>query len=470
MTSNKKSTKQLKNPVKDPKLEAKRERKQKRITLAGAKNNKENKDFIIETNDLATIRPIEKKLKFSDLELTIITYVKQLVTKYKSNEFTKVTFRIKDFMDTIGSTTHNYKHIREACDKIRDTGITMRDKDQNNLRVYTSYFSSVITDDDPSEITVTIDPEVLNHLGKQSNKFVTYRANLIYKLKGSYAKIMYPYLKSILGKSQKKNTTTRMTLDELKELLSISDKYKSFKHLNHRVLKEFVEEINTKTDIFIDYIPEKKGRTTHKLLFEIRKQKQKAQNITEAINNNPATEELKEQGFSDLQTSEMLGINDFIPDDDYMAILSNYIYLDEDDLLLINENIKRDKISIEAFKQICVLANKYYKFKVQKGEVGKFLSTNIFNKAIKERWDKSNPIEKEINPQPVLELTLEQKVKEVASNETLYNDFIDHLFDLGTDKAKELMKSITKQGILNAYTLEPHYFNLLQRFWDKRGK
>lgn len=464
MSTNKKSNKQLKNP----KLSTKQERKQKRIAIASANNNKKNEDFIIETNNSTTIRTKEIKEKFNDLELELITYVKQLVTKYKDDEFTKITFRIRDFLDTIGSNTHNYKHIRAAALKIQDTQIIMKDIDKKGWMAYSSYFSTVITDDNPSELTITIDPEVLNHLGKQSKKFVTYRANLIYKLRGSYAKIMYPYLKSILGKSQRNYTTIRMTLDELKELLNITDKYKEFKHLNSRVLKEFVKEINSKTDIFISYTPEKKGRATHKLFFEIKKQKQKVEKITEAMNN-PATEELKSQGFTDHQTSIMLGLKqDFIPDDEYMAILSNYQYLDEDDILLINQKLERSKISPEAFKEVCILANKYYKYKYLRQETNKFSAVNIFNKAIKERWDKSNPTEKEINPQPVLELTTEQKVKEIANNEQLYDDFTDFLFDIGTPKAKTLLKSIAKIGILKTYETKPHWFNLVDKFWKLR--
>jgi len=501
MSADKKSNKQLKEIEKDPELlakqkrkeqkiafkerrkaltpeelkeveenlERKRKEKQKRIIIKGAKNNKKNEDFIIETNTSTTIRSKNNKKKFSDFELELITYVKQLVTKYKDNEFTKVTFRIKDFLDTIG-TINNYKHVREAALKIQNTQIIMKDSNKKGWTVYTSYFSSVITDDNPSEITITIDPEVLNHLGKQHKLFVTYRANIIYKLKGSYPKIMYPYLKSILGKSQRNNTTTRITIEELKELLTIpDDKYPKYTNLNQRVLKSFVEEINKKTDIFIAYTPEKKGRATHKLFFEIRRQKQKIEKINEAMNN-PATEQLKKQGFNDDQVSKMLDVKqDFIPDDEYMAILSNYPYIDEEDMLLIDQKLERNKISPEVFKEVCLLANKYYKYKHQRQETNKFSAVNIFNKAIKERWDKSNPTDKEVNPQSILELTTEQKVKEIANSEKLHDDFTDFLFDIGTPKAKDLIKSISKIGIIKTYNLKPHWFNLADKFWTVKG-
>ena len=461
MTIVKKSNKQLKGLE----LEAKRERKQKRIAIASAKNNKENKDFIIETNTSTTIRAANSKERFTNFELELITYVKQLVTRYKDDEFTKVTFRIKDFLNTIG-TINNYQHVRDAAKRIQRVQIVMNDSDKKNWTAYSSYFSTVIETGNVSELTITIDPEVLKHLGKQGSKFVSYRANLIYKLKGSYSKIMYPYLKSILGRSQRKNTSTRITIKDLKTLLGIENKYEKFKHLNDAVLKKFVTDINSKTDIFIEYTPEKKGRATHKLLFTIRKQKTTHQDITEVVNTNPATEELKKQGFTDYQTTKMLGIhNDFIPDDEYMAALSDYQYLDEDDMLLIDQKLKRDKISIEKFKEVCVLANRYYKYKHKLGETNKFSAVNIFNKAIKERWDKKDPTEKEINPPPALELTLDQKVNKIAKDDTMRDDFTDFLFDLGSEKARKLMKLIAKQGILQTYMTEPHYFNLVDKFW-----
>jgi len=459
MTSNKKSNNQLKTS-----------KRQERIAIKGAKNNKNNQDLIIETNNSTTLTTKDKNKRFTEFQLELITYIKQLVTKYKDDEFTKVTFRIKDFLDSIGSTTRNYKHVREAALKIQDTQIIMKDPDNKDWITYSSYFSSVITDDNPSELTITIDPEVLNHLGKQSTKFVTYRASLIYKLKGSYAKIMYPYLKSILGKSRRKSSFYRITINDLKDLLGIpEDKYKKFSHLNSDIIKKVIKEINNKTDIYLEYETEKKGRATHKILFTIKKQRKKPETITEAINNNPATEELKSQGFTDQQTAKMLEINkDFIPDDEYMAILSDYMYLDEDDILLINEKLNRNKITLEAFKKICILANKYYKYKYERQEINKFSAVNIFNKAIKERWDKNFNKEKEINPQNPLELTTEQKVKEIANNEQLHDDFTDFLFDIGTDKAKALIKAISKQGILKTYQQKPHWFNLVDKFFEMR--
>ena len=479
MSIEKKSNKEIKKELTPEEilLNKKRKRKKNRLDVVSEKREKRKQNLVVETNTFTTVRAKSPKEKFSDLELELITFVKQLVTKYKNNEFTKITFRIKDFLDTIGSITKNYKHVREAGLRIQDTQIIMTD-DEKNYRAYSSYFSTVIVDEDPSEITVTIDPEVLKHLGRQNKYFVSYRADIIYKIKGSYSKMIYPYFKAILNKSQRPEKDHRITVDELKELLGIEGIYERFSDLNMRIIKKFIKEINGKTDISLECIPEKKGRKTHKLLFVIKKQKQKPETIGEAMDN-PATEQLKKQGFNDDQVSKMLDVKqDFIPGNEHMAILSNFIYIGHSEAIDINNNLveanKKETITVEAFKEICQKANRYYKFLDQKNKkAGKhddiFLATNIFKRAIKERWDKNFTKDKEMNPQDPLKLTTEQKVKEIANNEELYDELEDFLLDNGSDKARSLNKSMRKQGILKTFEENPSWFNLVDKFWTVRG-
>lgn len=63
-------------------------------------------------------------------------------------------------------------------------------------------------------------------------------------------------------------------LDYFKELLEIQDKYKRYYDLDKYVLKKSTEQINEKSDIFVEYKPIRKGRSVESIEFTIREKKE----------------------------------------------------------------------------------------------------------------------------------------------------------------------------------------------------
>jgi plasmid replication initiation protein len=83
-------------------------------------------------------------------------------------------------------------------------------------------------------------------------------------MKSEYSIHLYEILKSYenLG-------TYTVELEELKQLLMLSDKYDRYDNFRTKIIETALKEINEKTDIIISYKPIREGRTIKKLRFTI---------------------------------------------------------------------------------------------------------------------------------------------------------------------------------------------------------
>ncbi len=94
------------------------------------------------------------------------------------------------------------------------------------------------------------------------------------------------------------------TLDVFRKLMGVdgSDYYSSFKHLNAKIIKPAVAEVNKSSDILIEPEFQKKGRTVTEIRFRIRGNPQKAMfeiDDSDGVRNLPVYKALRQQGVSD---------------------------------------------------------------------------------------------------------------------------------------------------------------------------
>ena len=83
------------------------------------------------------------------------------------------------------------------------------------------------------------------------------------KLRGKHSQILYRFLK--------KHGNIILTVEELQSVFGVS--YKRFRDFSQRVFYPAVEEINDKTDIFVDFKFKKSGRggKVEAVIFEVKK-------------------------------------------------------------------------------------------------------------------------------------------------------------------------------------------------------
>ncbi|MBF0171245.1 MAG: replication initiation protein, partial [Nitrospinae bacterium] len=97
------------------------------------------------------------------------------------------------------------------------------------------------------------------------NPYTRYKKDVVLKLKKDYSIDFYHLAK----KNQAKNGF-ELTLDQMFSEFGLPDSYRDLRNLKRRVLKNAMEEINAVTDISIEYMPIKQGRSVTGFKFTVR--------------------------------------------------------------------------------------------------------------------------------------------------------------------------------------------------------
>ncbi|MBY2477386.1 replication initiation protein [Clostridioides difficile] len=123
---------------------------------------------------------------------------------------------------------------------------------------------------DYNEITLIIDEHIFKYIQAIEENFTKLDFASIYSFTTFFAMRIYELLKQWSGTRQ----GIVFKLDYFKELLEIQDKYKRYYDLDKYVLKKSTEQINGKSDIFVEYKPIRKGRSVESIEFTIREKKE----------------------------------------------------------------------------------------------------------------------------------------------------------------------------------------------------
>lgn len=123
---------------------------------------------------------------------------------------------------------------------------------------------------DYNEITLIIDEHIFKYIQAIEENFTKLDFASIYSFTTFFAMRIYELLKQWSGTRQ----GIVFKLDYFKELLEIQDKYKRYYDLDKYVLKKSTEQINEKSDIFVEYKPIRKGRSVESIEFTIKEKKE----------------------------------------------------------------------------------------------------------------------------------------------------------------------------------------------------
>jgi len=105
------------------------------------------------------------------------------------------------------------------------------------------------------KITLSFANKVKPYLGELKNQFTSYKLQQVAKIKSTYAIRIYELLQ------QYRSTGIRViNVEDLRNYLGLSDKYRSFKQLKQSVLNRSINELNKKTNLVINVETLKKGR------------------------------------------------------------------------------------------------------------------------------------------------------------------------------------------------------------------
>ncbi len=115
------------------------------------------------------------------------------------------------------------------------------------------------------KIKVGIWNELFPYIQALQANYTRVELKYAFRLGSTYGQKLYDILKS----HEFRKGEFTIDLDELRRILAIENKFKLFGDLRRYVLEYGINEINTKTDLHVDWKPIKRGRKFKKIVFRI---------------------------------------------------------------------------------------------------------------------------------------------------------------------------------------------------------
>lgn len=144
--------------------------------------------------------------------------------------------------------------------------------------------------DKKSYIKLSFHPVMRPYLLELRSHFLTYNLTHVKKLPSPYSIRLYE-----LAKQYAKIGKRKMSLEKLKKMLGVEDKYAKYAHFKQKVLIKATEDITKHTDIILDFKEIKEGRRVAKLEFLIKKKEDEKE---ETASKDSITLMLRELGVS----------------------------------------------------------------------------------------------------------------------------------------------------------------------------
>lgn len=178
---------------------------------------------------------------------------------------TDFTVRIKD-LENYGQKLKNYTILRESTKKLvgRVYEIWTKDEHGKSVLIQTTLLSSAKYVSGSGTIQVTVSNEIKPYLMDLAKGFTSYSLDHALSLKSVYSQRLYECLSRF-----KDLGMWRCTVEELKYLLKIENKYTGYGMFKKKVLDVAQQELKRKTDISFEIEEYKEGRKIAMLLFNI---------------------------------------------------------------------------------------------------------------------------------------------------------------------------------------------------------
>jgi len=214
-------------------------------------------------------------LSLSEQQLLLL-----LISKIKSDEimFQKYTISIDEYSETFNIKLKKARHqLLNFTEKFNKT-LKIKDNETTE-KTEIKWLSMIEYDFEENQMSVEFSTDINLYLSSLKNKFTKYRLINIINLQSKYAIRLY----ELLAKQQNKTDKTfKISVTELKELLNVETKYKSFSHFHDKIIKPAIIQINEHSNFIVEYNTLKKSRsiTSIKFKFNIKKTKKVSKKIS----------------------------------------------------------------------------------------------------------------------------------------------------------------------------------------------
>ncbi|WP_029523661.1 replication initiation protein [Persephonella sp. KM09-Lau-8] len=204
--------------------------------------------------EISSFTPEEHKI--------FIEAVSRLTVEDDASRHIKIDLR--EFLREKGVSERNYSYVRKLANSLRTKGFKIKIKE--DFEIVVNIFSYT-GGEGTRYLIVGFNADLVPFLLKLKGGFTQIPKKEVFKLASSYSIKLYQLLKRF------EDTGKRVDkISDLKEKLGIpSERYKSFRDFNKRVLKKAIEDINKLTDIQVSYETVKEYRKVTHIVFYVQK-------------------------------------------------------------------------------------------------------------------------------------------------------------------------------------------------------
>ena len=236
-----------------------------------------NSFSITKHNDLIT-----SAYRLTITEMQIILYGVSLVNPV-DNKFPRAyEIDIKKF-GKMFNRVHGeiYSDVKEAIMKrFWDREFTFHDKYETNrlgelVRARVKWITTVKYSDKAGFIKIYFNPEIEDYLHNLKSNFTTYYIEQISKFKRFYSVRFYEIAIMHLNKSKNNKTSFKMSIEDIRDIFDLKEKYLRFCDLKAGVINPGIKEINKLSDINISLKIIKVGRIPDSIVFSVQATNQK---------------------------------------------------------------------------------------------------------------------------------------------------------------------------------------------------
>jgi plasmid replication initiation protein len=178
-----------------------------------------------------------------------------------------------------------YRELKEATNKLYERSIIIRNEQQtmkvrwaSSIITDNPYFSDVLPNEDWKRVVLFFSPQIVPYLSNLKTNFTQYLQSDISNVSGAYTIRFYELVCQYrtIGKRE-------ISIQDLRFILNIGDKYPLFYDFKRRVIEPSIKEINDKTPIQISYEQKKKGKTVVGIVLKFKEKPKQAQIATETL-------------------------------------------------------------------------------------------------------------------------------------------------------------------------------------------
>ncbi|MEK7256509.1 MAG: replication initiation protein [Bacteroidota bacterium] len=220
------------------------------------------KQIVRKSNDL-----VEARFKFDLYEMRLFLKMVSMV-KMEDQDFQVYRVYLRDLAQDFELGNSAYERIREAARRLMSKIITLYlEHDLGIMRFETPVVVGLGSFDKgvgERFIEVSFHPNLKPHLLNLKSRFLLYDMRNILRLPSTYSIRMYELLKQYerIGKR-------RFRVDDLKEILGVTESYPLYGNFKQRVLDKAKKDLEDHTDIRFTYEEVKQGKMVTELVFLI---------------------------------------------------------------------------------------------------------------------------------------------------------------------------------------------------------